>query len=110
MTSQTDLDTALPLRPGTSTTWNERADLAQADLDRFFGAPGPQLLHNRHPSDDRDDELFNYWWIAHAIDARLDAYERTGDTRWLQSARDYAANIFSGDLIMLSHSSPSNAT
>jgi len=53
------------------------ADRAQQALDDHFGAPWPQLLHNGHPTG--DDVVFNYWWLAHVIDVRLDAYLRTGD-------------------------------
>lgn len=72
-------------------TWSERADLAQRSLDLLWGAPWPQLLHNAHPV--RDESTFNYWWLAHVIDCRLDAYRRTGDPRWLEAARETARNI-----------------
>ena len=75
------------------TLWNQRADLAQASLFRYFAAPEPQLLHNRYPCQPGDDDVFNYWWLAHAMDVRLDAYERTGDPAWCQQARRIFDNI-----------------
>lgn len=72
-------------------TWSERADLAQRSLDLLWGAPWPQLLHNAHPV--RDDSTFNYWWLAHVIDCRLDAYRRTADPCWLEAAQETARNI-----------------
>lgn len=77
--------------PGATAAWPDRADLAQHSLDALYGAPEPQLLHNTHPAG--DDELFNYWWLAHVIDCRLDAYARTGEESWLDSARRVADNI-----------------
>lgn len=71
--------------------WSETADLAQRSLDHFFGAPEPQLLHNTYPAG--DDSTFNYWWLAHVIDVRLDAYHRTGDPAWLALAEATDANL-----------------
>ena len=72
-------------------TWADRADVAQHSLDLLYGAAEPQLLHNGHPA--ADDGTFNYWWLAHVIDCRLDAALRTGDDAWLDAARATAANI-----------------
>lgn len=83
-------------RPVTSTTaeWNRRADIAQASLDHFYGTASPQLLNNRYPIlQDSDNETFNYWWLAHAIDARLDGFERSGDQRYLDQAVELFENI-----------------
>lgn len=79
--------------PGRPAGWGERADLAQHSLDRYFAAPGEQLLHNRHPCAPGDDEVFNFWWLAHVIDARVDAFHRTGDEDWLRRARAVRDNI-----------------
>ncbi len=67
------------------------ADRAQQLLDDHFGAPWPQLLHNGYPTG--DDVVFNYWWLAHLIDVRLDAYLRTGDQRSLKAAIATCRNI-----------------
>jgi len=71
--------------------WARRADLAQRSLTALYAAPWPQLLHNTHPAE--DDALFNYWWLAHVIDCRIDAYERTGDVRWRDEGAAVARNI-----------------
>jgi predicted alpha-1,6-mannanase (GH76 family) len=73
--------------------WSARADLAQRSLAARFGAPWPQLYHNWSPSSAAGDAVFNYWWLAHVIDVRLDAYERTGDPAWLDGARAVRRNI-----------------
>ncbi|MFI6428554.1 glycoside hydrolase family 76 protein [Promicromonospora sp. NPDC050880] len=71
--------------------WSARADLAQRSLDHFFGTAEPQLLDNTYPVG--DNSTFNYWWLAHVIDVRLDAFARTGDARWLAAARATSANL-----------------
>ncbi|MFE7404757.1 glycoside hydrolase family 76 protein [Isoptericola sp. NPDC057559] len=84
MTTTTTGDTAVR-------TWARRADVAQHSVDLLYGAPSPQLLHNAHP--EPTDDTFNYWWLAHVVDCRLDAFARTGDEAWLDAARATAANI-----------------
>lgn len=71
--------------------WSARADLAQHGLDHFFGTSSPQLLNNSYPAG--DNTTFNYWWLAHAVDVRLDAFARTGDTSWLVAARQTSENL-----------------
>ena len=56
-------------------TWSARADVAQVSLDHFFGTGEPQLLNNTYPCERGDNKAFNYWWLAHVIDVRLDAYD-----------------------------------
>ncbi|TFV84730.1 glycoside hydrolase [Microbacterium sp. dk485] len=74
-----------------TTTWDERATIAQNSLDHFFGAAHPQMLHNSYPAG--DDSTFNYWWLAHLLDARIDAFERTGDAVWLEKAETVYRNV-----------------
>ncbi|HEY0187230.1 MAG TPA: glycoside hydrolase family 76 protein [Cellulomonas sp.] len=66
--------------------WDARADRAQAAVHQLYAADDPQYLHNWYPGFAGSDDTFNYWWLAHLIDARLDAFERTGDGRWLAQA------------------------
>lgn len=73
--------------------WNDRADLAQRSLDRYFAAPGDQLFDNWHPLEPGDNDTFNYWWLAHAMDARIDAHRRTGDPARLDQAAAILAGI-----------------
>ncbi len=73
------------------TAWGERATLAQHSLDHYFGAEGEQLLNNSYPAG--DNATFNYWWLAHLIDARLDAFERTGDQEWIRKAETAYRNV-----------------
>jgi predicted alpha-1,6-mannanase (GH76 family) len=77
----------------TAREWSDRADVAQRSLDHFFGAEWPQFLENSHPAGTGVPETFNYWWLAHVIDARLDAFERTGDEAWRDQAEEGYRNI-----------------
>lgn len=77
----------------TAEPWGRFADLAHDGLDTYFGAPAPQLLHNTYPNAPGDDATFNYWWLAHVVDVRLDAYLRTGDPRRLAQAVETHDNI-----------------
>ena len=74
-------------------TWSAHADVAQRSLDHFFGVDGIQYLANSHPHDRGNTEVFNYWWLAHVIDARIDAWQRTGDRSWLDEADRARENI-----------------
>ncbi|MFC7458216.1 glycoside hydrolase family 76 protein [Brachybacterium sp. GCM10030267] len=73
--------------------WNDHAQLAQSSLDRLFGTDRPGHLENAHPAGSIGGDTFNYWWLAHVMDCRLDAYERTGDHRWTEAAREVRDEI-----------------
>ncbi|MFT8640187.1 glycoside hydrolase family 76 protein [Bifidobacterium sp.] len=75
------------------TQWALRADVLQNSLDDYFSAPQPQYLHNRYPHTKEDDALFNYWWLAHVIDCRLDAYQRSHDAHRLRQATQTHDNL-----------------
>lgn len=61
----------------------ERADAALAALMELYWNPGLRMFNNAYPCNDCNGQ-FHYWWQAHAIDALLDAYERTGDAVYLE--------------------------
>jgi predicted alpha-1,6-mannanase (GH76 family) len=73
--------------------WAERAELLQESLERYYGAHGlldwllwRRPFRNWQPAAPGDAKSLNYWWLAHAIEARLDAYERTGSPGRLEQA------------------------
>lgn len=74
--------------------WNEVANLAQSSLGYFYKADDKQFLNNFYPlQSEEDNKIFNYWWLAHTVDVRLDAYLRTNDEQYLQLAEStYAYN------------------
>lgn len=66
-------------------TWPQRAELLQESLGRYFGGH-VRPLRNWHPAGWGDWNSLNYWWLAHAIEARLDGFERTSSRRRLEQA------------------------
>jgi predicted alpha-1,6-mannanase (GH76 family) len=79
----------------TTELWSARSDLIQISLDHYYGTSWPQLFDNSHPLPDGGNATFNYWWLAHAIDARLDAWERDpgASADWLGQAVTIYRNI-----------------
>ncbi|MET4783129.1 glycoside hydrolase family 76 protein [Glaciihabitans sp. UYNi722] len=78
----------------TSTSvWDTRAELAQDSFDHFYRTDPPQLFDNTYPVSSRHNDTFNYWWLAHLIDARVDAYDRSGDPARLEQAEEVYRNI-----------------
>jgi predicted alpha-1,6-mannanase (GH76 family) len=80
-----------PQDPAELAAWH--AAIAQAGLVAFFEAPSPQLLHYAYPEDPAADAPFHYWWNAHAIDAAVDAWERTQDEADLERAQQLRENL-----------------
>ncbi|SDZ12394.1 glycoside hydrolase family 76 protein [Herbiconiux ginsengi] len=67
--------------------WSDRAESAQNALTAAFGTRLRRGgLRNTAPWRLRQAVAFNYWWLAHAIEVRIDAFERSGDPDRLQSA------------------------
>ena len=64
------------------------ADVAQESIAYYYHNEDPgQFLNNVYPlSSEEDNKVFNYWWLAHLVDVRLDAYLRTGQERYLEQA------------------------
>ncbi|WP_156252317.1 glycoside hydrolase family 76 protein [Pseudactinotalea terrae] len=75
----------------TRTDWTARTELAQDSLWSLYGAPAPQLLNNTYPVD--ENETFNYWWLAHAMDIAVDRWERSGDPSHLGAAVEIFENV-----------------
>lgn len=80
-----------PPEPAELAAW--RAAVAQEGLATFFEAPSPQLLHYAYPEDPEADAPFHYWWNAHAVDAAIDAWERTQDPADLDRAQQLRENL-----------------
>lgn len=80
-----------PTDPAGLAAW--RAAAAQDGLAAFFEAPSPQLLHYAYPEDPQADAPFHYWWNAHAVDAAIDAWERTQDAADLDRAQQLRENL-----------------
>ncbi|WP_291056463.1 glycoside hydrolase family 76 protein [Herbiconiux sp.] len=87
--------------------WAAEAEQGQDALDARFvsrverlplvgrrGRPGGSgRMRNTSPWRLRQAFDFNYWWLAHAVEVRIDAFERSGDGRRLDQARAVYARI-----------------
>lgn len=64
---------------------NNRADEAQIMLDKLFWNNDIKMYNNIYPLIDieEDNKVFNYWWLAHALEVLIDGYERTQDNKYL---------------------------
>ena len=72
------------------TDFNKYANMAQISVDYFYKANNKeQFLNNVYPLvDESQNETFNYWWIAHLVDVRIDAYLRTNEKHYLEQAEE----------------------
>lgn len=70
--------------------FNNYAELAQESIDYFYKAETPeQFVNNVYPLRNvEENTVFNYWWIAHLVDVRIDAYLRTKKEQYLQAAEE----------------------
>ncbi|GMK44813.1 glycoside hydrolase [Paenibacillus glycanilyticus] len=69
----------------TSVIWQERAEEAQLELTKSFWDDKRGLYNNAAPCIAQlCTDPFNYWWLAHAVDALVDGYERSGDERYAE--------------------------
>ena len=60
------------------------ADEAQADLIKNYWNEKAGVFYDKYPR--RTGTVLNYWWMAHAIDALVDAYIRTGCGKYKEYA------------------------
>lgn len=63
--------------------WLDEAEKAQEDLYNLFWNKDLKVYNNHFPYDkDKDQEVFNYWWLAHGIEVCADGYGRSGDKKY----------------------------
>ena len=55
---------------------------------------GKYLIHSWNPDPEKINYGYNYWWMAHAIDAYIDAYIRTGDKKYQTYARQIRQGMY----------------
>ncbi|MFD1430259.1 glycoside hydrolase family 76 protein [Lacticaseibacillus mingshuiensis] len=75
--------------------FEEEADLAQRSLEHYFRSADPLRRYNNvYPLTHwHQNDVFNYWWVAHLVDSQLDAFSRSGEALDLRRAEaTYAAN------------------
>lgn len=69
------------------------ADKAQDALWEEFWDESRKYLRREFPHGDSDKGI-DYWWFAHAIDTQVDAFERTGDDKYLERADKIAKGVY----------------
>lgn len=57
---------------------------------------GKYLIHAWNVDPELENLGFNYWWMAHAVDAYIDAYNRTGKMTYQTKARQIKAGMYGG--------------
>lgn len=55
---------------------------------------GKYLVHSWNPDESKVNGGYNYWWMAHAIDAFTDAYKRTGKRIWTTRAAQIKQGMY----------------
>lgn len=71
--------------PEYSGDWARKADEAQRVLEDRFWNEELSMYDIETPCPDGEcNVIFHYWWMAHAADVLIDAYERTGDEFYSQ--------------------------
>lgn len=78
-----------PPEPEQIKDWTHMADSSFKSLNEMYWNADDALFY----STDKHDTSLNYWWQAHAIDARVDAYERTNDPAILNEIEAHLAGI-----------------
>ncbi len=68
-------------------------DLAESDF-LYQYANGKFLIHSWHADPSKIDRGYNYWWMAHAIDAYIDAYARTGKAKFQGTANSIKVGMY----------------
>lgn len=87
--------------PSKACDWAMYADSAHHNMMRMFWKPygsGYYLTHDYHPNPASTNTGYNYWWMAHALDVFIDAYNRTGDNTYITYANQvYRAQLSYGN-------------
>ncbi|MDE7496856.1 MAG: hypothetical protein K2M67_08420 [Muribaculaceae bacterium] len=79
-------DYVMMYKPGKSDRGTDFGKVADELLDmidqRFYAdwGNGKYLMHAWSANPDKINRGYNYWWMAHAVDAYIDAYSRVEDT------------------------------
>jgi len=74
--------------------WQERADRVQRALDKRFWNESIRMYNIETPCEGgKCNDIFHYWWMAHAVDVLVDGLERTGDQRYAERLRNFHEGI-----------------
>lgn len=72
---------------------NRLFNLMDADFTYPY-AGGKYIIHSWHPDASKIDYGYNYWWMAHVIDAYIDAFNRTGNAAFQTRANSIRTGMY----------------
>lgn len=73
-------------------SYADKAEWAEKMLIEYYWNESEKFMNNTYPLE-KDEGHLNYWWKAHAVDAMVDGYERTGEERYLHMAEEIIKGI-----------------
>jgi predicted alpha-1,6-mannanase (GH76 family) len=73
--------------------YNNEAEWAEEMFIKHYWNENGKLMNNAYPYDQEREGNLNYWWKAHAVDAMMDGYDRTGDTAYTDMAENIVKSI-----------------
>ncbi|WP_458126959.1 glycoside hydrolase family 76 protein [Paenibacillus sp. Z3-2] len=87
------LVTTMGASGGGKNHYSQQAQWAQEKLHEYYWNDEEKMMNNAYPSTPEGEQALNYWWKAHAVDALVDGYERTGDEAYTERAEDLVRSI-----------------
>ncbi|MBD2867366.1 glycoside hydrolase family 76 protein [Paenibacillus arenilitoris] len=78
---------------GATAKYGDAAEWAEQKLIAHYWNGDANFMNNAYPYAEEREGHLNYWWKAHAVDAMVDGYERTGDEAYLTKAEDIVKGI-----------------
>jgi predicted alpha-1,6-mannanase (GH76 family) len=73
--------------------YNNEAKWAEEMFIKHYWNENGKLMNNAYPYDQEREGNLNYWWKAHAVDAMMDGYDRTGDIAYTDMAENIVKSI-----------------
>lgn len=73
--------------------YNDQAEWSEEMFIKHYWNENGKLMNNAYPYDTEREGNLNYWWKAHAVDAMMDGYDRTGDTAYTDKAESIVKSI-----------------
>ncbi|WP_036718985.1 glycoside hydrolase family 76 protein [Paenibacillus harenae] len=78
---------------GGNDKYARHAEWAEEMLISHYWNEKGKFMNNAYPYAKEREGSLNYWWKAHAVDAMIDGYERTGDEAYLAKAEEIVKGI-----------------
>ncbi|NUU74900.1 glycoside hydrolase family 76 protein [Paenibacillus xylanilyticus] len=87
------LVTTMGASGGGKNQYTRQAQWAQEKLHEYYWNDETKMMNNAYPSTPEGEQALNYWWKAHAVDALVDGFERTGDKAYTERAEELVHSI-----------------